>query len=200
MDAFLTSIVLPVVRYWISSLHLSVSRPLLVLAKQLFPQTPFRIRPYNTHLHVVPENLLHLRHPAHIQRFSHIRKLGVLGRADKRAVFGTEAHILDVAPVLLEEIAITARYEIDDIFRVGGELADGRKGALGGDCLRGDFNDGRQGALYICQRLLFFVVRRDALNPGVIVHCHRPHQPASDVAPSWQKGGSSIERDEKHTS
>ena len=61
----------------------------------------------------------------------------------------TEADLVHMAPVLFEEVSITARDEVHDVLGVRCELADSVEGALGGYGVRGDFDDGGEGALYV---------------------------------------------------
>lgn len=104
-----------------------------------------------THLHVVPENLLHLAHPAHIQSLGHVDKLVIFGRAHKAAVLCRQAKILDVAPVFLQEIAIAARDEVDDIVGVLGESRDDSASSLGWDGLGGNFDNRGESTLESAQ-------------------------------------------------
>lgn len=49
--------------------------------------------------------------------------------------------------MFFQEISISARDQVDDVFRVGCERADSFEGSLGGDGLRGNFDNGCEGTL-----------------------------------------------------
>lgn len=57
------------------------------------------------------------------------------------------AEVREVAPVLLEEGALAAGDDVDDVARVGGEELEGFARVVGGDGHVWDFDDRRECAL-----------------------------------------------------
>ena len=73
----------------------------------------------STNLSVVPEDLLNLTHPAHIEALSEVGPHRASTFADETTMLSREADVLEVAEVFLEELAVTTRDDIDDVLGIG---------------------------------------------------------------------------------
>lgn len=99
------------------------------------------------HLHVVPEDLLDLAHPAHIERLRHVDKVHLPWTLHKASVFRRHAEVVNMAPMLEEEVTVSARDEVDDVLGVLRKTLNRLSRAISGDSLRRDLDDGSERAL-----------------------------------------------------
>ena len=98
-------------------------------------------------LGVVLEDLLDLRHPAHVKRFGHVYPLIAARSLDERSVLCRHSEVGHHAPVLLQEGTVTTRNKPDDVLGVLSEVTDGSPGSVSWDCLRRDLDNGSECAL-----------------------------------------------------
>lgn len=128
MDAFFFSMKLPVVLYIQKRKKKRISQPNKTHVKEK----------EETNLGVVLENLVHLRHPAHVQRVRQSLPAGSTGRSNEASVFGRETKQGDMTPVLFQEIAVPTGDQVDNVPWVLGKRSDYaqrlfRRGRVGGN-------------------------------------------------------------------
>lgn len=133
-------------------------------------------------LRIIPKNLRHLLHPAHIQASGEIHPRGAVRRTDESSVLRAHPETRKVAEVLLEERLVTAGYDVYDVVWVGRDFCEGCERVGRRERHRGHLDDRRERALSVkCQRRAPYpspsthvVIEQEQTLPGVIIQLLEP--------------------------
>jgi len=102
-------------------------------------------------LSIVPEDLLDLGHPAHVERLGEIDpRVRIRARcAHETTMFGAHAESANVAEVLQQEGRVATGDDPDDVFGIRGQLLESLKRCYSRNCGTWDLDNRRERALRI---------------------------------------------------